>query len=98
MSLYSEWQALCKREMEDSELKEFWDTYFEAEKQNYIKILKDPEKVVEVAAKVSGDGTAKGEAAKHASEIEKFRCKKCGYVCATEKGMKMHFTKAHKGE
>ena len=47
MSLYSEWQALCKREMEDSELKEFWDTYFEAEKQNYIKILKDPEKVVE---------------------------------------------------
>ena len=47
MGLYSEWQALCQREMEDKELKEFWDTYFEAEKQNYIKILSDKEKVFE---------------------------------------------------
>ncbi len=47
MGLYSDWQALCQREMEDAELKEFWDTYFEAEKQNYIKILDNTEKVFE---------------------------------------------------
>ncbi len=74
------------------------DFYRPAAAKKVADPVKDPDKVVEVAAKVSGDGTAKGEAAKHASEIEKFRCKKCGYVCATEKGMKMHFTKAHKGE
>ena len=47
MGLYSEWQALCQRKMEENELKEFWDTYFEAEKQNYIKILSDTDKVFE---------------------------------------------------
>jgi hypothetical protein len=47
MGLFSEWQALCQREMEDSELKEFWDTYFEAEKQNYIKILSNKGQPIE---------------------------------------------------
>ncbi len=43
--------------------------------------VKEPEKMPE--SPVAGSG------------VEKFKCKLCGYVCATEKGMKMHITKEH---
>lgn len=47
MSLYSEWNAACKQEREDKEQSEFWDTYLEAEKLNYQKILAEKDKVYE---------------------------------------------------
>ena len=39
---------------------------------------------------------AKDPVATPDESVEKFRCKTCGYVCSTERGMKMHMTKAHK--
>ncbi len=47
MSLFSEWQAACEQEREPKEQKEFWNTYFEAEKENYRKILANSETVYE---------------------------------------------------
>ncbi|MEX1307297.1 MAG: SEC-C metal-binding domain-containing protein [Eubacteriales bacterium] len=47
MSLYSEWTKACEVERDQKEHKAFWDTYFEAEKQNYQKILANHETVYE---------------------------------------------------
>ncbi len=47
MSLISEWTKICETERDEKEHKEFWNTYFEAEKQNYKKILTDHETVFE---------------------------------------------------
>ena len=41
MSLLSEWNKACEVERDEKEHKAFWNTYFEAEKQNYKKILAD---------------------------------------------------------
>ncbi len=47
MSLLSEWNQACETEREEKEHKQYWNTYFEAEKQNYKKILADPTRVFE---------------------------------------------------
>jgi len=47
MSLYSEWNAACQEERDEKTYKEFWSAYFEAEKENYKKILGDHTRVFE---------------------------------------------------
>lgn len=47
MSLYSEWNKACEVERDEKEQKAFWNTFFEAEKQNYIKILTNHKTVFE---------------------------------------------------
>jgi len=47
LSLYSEWNSACEQEREDKEQQEFWNTYFDAETENYKKILANNERVFE---------------------------------------------------
>ena len=47
MSLYGEWQEIAAIERDPQEHKKFWDGYFAAEKENYIKLLASPNKVFE---------------------------------------------------
>lgn len=39
MSLYSTWMDYAQKERNEQERTEFWNNYFAAEKENYIKIL-----------------------------------------------------------
>ena len=55
MSLYSEWQAACEEERDEKAYKAFWNTYFEAEKENYKKILADHTRVFEGKLSVLAD-------------------------------------------
>jgi len=47
LSLYSEWIKICEVERDEAEHKSYWNAYFEAEKQNYKKILADYKTVFE---------------------------------------------------
>ncbi|MDR1620134.1 MAG: SEC-C domain-containing protein [Clostridiales bacterium] len=42
MSLYDDWNQLAQKERAPKENKAFWDAYFDAETENYKKILADP--------------------------------------------------------
>lgn len=39
MSLYSNWQELCSVERDEQQDQEFWNSYLEAEQENYKKVL-----------------------------------------------------------
>jgi len=39
MALYAEWLALAEQERSEAEQQQYWETYFEAETENYRKIL-----------------------------------------------------------
>lgn len=41
MSLYSDWQALCQRKQNDADFQQFWQNYFDQEKEVYRKVLED---------------------------------------------------------
>lgn len=56
MSLYSEWQAVCAQERDEKAYKEFWKTYFDAEKENYKRILSDHTHVFDDKLSVLADG------------------------------------------
>ena len=45
MSLYADWQAAAQANRTQEEYNQYWKTYFEAEKENYRKILKNHETV-----------------------------------------------------
>lgn len=47
MSLYSQWQELCQVEREEQQHHEFWNNYLMAEKENYVKVLENKDKVFE---------------------------------------------------
>ncbi len=47
MSLYSQWQELCQVERTEEQHNAFWTDYLEAEKENYIKVLENKDKVFE---------------------------------------------------
>ncbi|MBQ2202343.1 MAG: SEC-C domain-containing protein, partial [Clostridia bacterium] len=60
MSLYETWQQVAQSQRTRDEYDAFWGTYFEAEKQNYKKILANHEtvfsgKLSEVAAQFDMD-------------------------------------------
>ena len=60
MSLYETWQNVAQSQRTQEEYNAFWNTYFEAEKQNYKKILANHEtvfagKLSEVAAQFDMD-------------------------------------------
>lgn len=45
MSLYSQWTQIAQAERDPASHKEFWNTYFAAETENYKKLLADHDKV-----------------------------------------------------
>jgi len=45
MSLYSDWTALAQEERAPAQHESFWREYFDAETENYRKILADPKNV-----------------------------------------------------
>lgn len=47
MSLYSDWKDLGEKERTEQEHKKYWDTYFDAETENYKKLLADHNTVKE---------------------------------------------------
>ena len=47
MSLYSQWTEIAQAERDPAMHKDFWNTYFAAETENYEKLLEDHNKVYE---------------------------------------------------
>jgi hypothetical protein len=47
MSIYSKWQELCNIDRDEQQDREFWNNYLEAEKESYIKVLANSDKVFE---------------------------------------------------
>ena len=47
MSLYSDWKDIAETERDQQEHEKFWNTYFDAETENYKKLLADHENVKE---------------------------------------------------
>ena len=41
MSLYADWRALCERKQSEPDFQQFWQEYFEQEKEVYRKVLED---------------------------------------------------------
>jgi len=46
MSLYEEWKEIAEKQMSQEEYNEFWGTYLEKEKKNYIYILEKHDSVI----------------------------------------------------
>ena len=47
MSLFSQWKELCEAERSEKETRQFWDSYYDIEKEAYKKILAKKEDAFE---------------------------------------------------
>ncbi len=56
MSLYSDWNDIAQAERSPAEHQAFWSAYFDAETENYKKILSEPAKVFEGTVGELADG------------------------------------------